>query len=463
MRPWLAVLLGACSAPHPAAIGDAASAPDARASDARVADADLSGATDVPVVPCTDSDAAVYAATPRAGAPLGTILACARDAELDVAAVQAAIGSGVTATSGVAQYVIAYQTRDGDGGPAVSTARVYLPHVPRARPVPLAVAAHGSVGLADSCAPSTAADNSLPMPYAGTGIAAIAPDLAGLGNAGTQDYLDNRAQGWQLLDGARALRALLPPGLTAPQLILAGYSQGGGAVLSAQALIGADGPDAGQLVATVAFAPEWPIALGSFDYVGMLDDPTQLTISAGLSYSSVAVLRQYAFFENHVGAGTGKLSVPAQFQGSIDNAVDSNCLVAFGAYVQLQMLHTGDLIDGTLRTGLLSCIGAQGCDGNASAYYNFLLANDLSSDPHAGPVLLVQGLLDQIMPAGQNAACIRDKLVSWGVATSACAFAASDHTDIMDQHATGVVWAEAELDGVPPPACPETTALPACQ
>jgi hypothetical protein len=175
------------------------------------------------------------------------------------------------------------------------------------------------------------------------------------------------------------------------------------------------------------------------------------------------VLRQYAYFETHVGAGHGKDSVPAQFRGTIDGAVNGNCLVAFGAYVQLQMLHTGDLIDDTLRTGLLACIAGQGCAEPASSYYDFLTTNTLASDHAVGPVLLVQGLLDQIMPAAQNAACVRDRLVSSGVGVDACAFATSDHSNIMDQHASGVAWAEAKLDGVTPPACPETTALPACQ
>lgn len=460
----VACALIACSAKS----GTTIDAPGTPAVDIDAAvDADLSGPTDEPIIACSDLSSAVYAAQIKPGAAAGTVLACAPDTVLDVAAVQDGIGAGLTATTAVAQFVIAYQTRDGAGQPAVSTARVYLPHEPRSRPVPVAVTAHGSVGLSDMCAPSTATDNALPLPFAGRGFASIAPDLSGLGNAGTQAYLDNRAQGYQLLDAGRALRSMLPAGLASSRFVLAGYSQGGGAVLSAQALVGSDGPDVGQLAATVAYAPEWPISLASFGYVSILTDPTQLTIATGLSYSSVAVLRAYAFFENRYGAGHGKDAVPAKFRDTIDGAVAGNCLVAFGAYVQLQMLHTGDLIDDTLRTGLLACIAgdAGGCTGAASDYYQDLLAQPLMPSPSsiAGPTLLVQGLLDQIMPAGQNAACVRDKLASSGVTVNACAFGLSDHSNIMDQHATGEAWAEATLDGVAPAACPETTALPACQ
>ncbi len=436
--------------------------PDAAAPDAAI-DADLSAPTDVPAVPCTDTTDAVYAAVAQPEAALGAILACAPDPVLDLSMLPGM--TGMPATSAVAQFRIAYQTRDGSGGPAVSTARVYLPSTPRARPVPIVVAAHGSVGLADACVPSVDPDSSLPLPYASRGFAAIAPDLAGLGNAGTQDYLDNRAQGWQLLDGARAVRALLAPGITAQTLIVTGYSQGGGAALSARALIHAD-PGAGTLAATVVYAPEWPIRLDSFGYLDMLRDPTELTIATGLAFSSVAVMRQYAFFENHVGAGHGTDSVPAQFRAGLATAIDSDCLVPLGGWIQTQMLHTADLIDPTLRTGLLACIDAlgpdAGCTGDASAYYDFLIANQLAPDPSAGPVLQAQGLLDQIMPAASEGACIHDNLVSSGVDVDTCVFADASHTNIMDHHASGVAWAESVLAGGPRAECDPSVTLPAC-
>lgn len=470
----IAISLAACGRPAEVAVdAEPDGAPDARADAASDAAHDvldapdaLDAPTDTPASPCTGGSADVYAAVAQPTAPLGAILACAPDVTFDRAAAGSAIGSGLAATSAVKTYLVAYETRDGDGNPAVSTARAYLPSTPRARPVPIVVATHGSVGLADSCVPSANVDDNLPLPYAARGFAVMAPDLAGLGNAGTQDYLNQRAQGWQVLDGARALRALLAPGVTAPELIIAGYSQGGGAALSAQALIGSDGSDAGHLVATVAYAPEWPMSLDSFGYADMLANPTELTIATGLSYSSVAVLRQYAYFENHVGSGTGPLSAPAQYQSGLQSAVESQCLVGVGAYIQIDMLHTGDLIDPALRTGLLACIGAQGsaagCTGTAEAYYNFLIANQLPPDPSAGPVLLVQGLLDQIMPAASEAACNYGKLSSAGVDVDTCVFSTADHTDIMNQHASGVLWSESVLAGGPRYTCDPSAQLPAC-
>jgi dienelactone hydrolase len=461
MRAWvLAFAVIGCSS-RPGDRPDAEVA-DSTSSDGRVVDADLSAPTDVPEVPCTDTTAQVYLATAPANAPLGAILACAPDPVLDAAALPALIGDSIVVTSGVAQFRVAYRTRDGRGAPAVSTARVYLPVTPRARPVPIVVAMHGSVGLADACVPSGAADNSLPLPFAARGFAAIAPDLAGLGNAGTQDYLDNRAQGWQALDGARALRALLPAGLTAPELIVTGYSQGGGAALSAHALIRADGPGPGTLVATVVYAPEWPIRMQSFDYEQLLRDPAALTIAEGLSYSSVAVMREYAFLENHVGDGHGKEAVAAAFQSGLESSIQSQCLVAFGGWVQTTLLHTGDLIDASLRASVLACEDGQpGCTGTGAAYYEFLAHDVLDADPTAGPVLIVAGLLDQIMPPAKESACIRDKLLAAGVDVDTCVIADATHTDIMEHHWKGLVWAESVLAHAARVECPPV-ALPAC-
>ncbi len=456
-----AFLLAGCSS-APAAPGqqpDAAVQVDGHAVDA----IDPLAPTDVPSVPCAATAAQVYAASAQPNAALGTILACAPDDVLDVAAVTAAVGTGVDVTSAVAQFRIAYQTRDGSGAPTVSTARVYLPSTPRARPVPIVVAMHGSVGLADACVPSAATDHNLPLPYAARGFAVIAPDLAGLGNAGTQDYLNNRAQGWQALDGARALHAILPSGVTAQQLILAGYSQGGGAALSAHSLIASDGPGIGTVAATVVFAPQWPISIQSFDYDAILRTPTTLTIAEGLAYSSVAVMREYAYFDNHVAAGHGADSVPSQFRTNLEGAVQSQCLVALGGVIQTSMFHTGDLIDDSLRTSLLACLDNQpGCTGNGAAYAQFLAGNVLAPDPSSGPVLMVQGLLDQIMPPAKEGACIRDKLVNAGVGVETCVVAGATHSDIMDHHAEPLAWAESVLAGGAHTPCTASGSLPAC-
>ena len=347
----------------------------------------------------------------------------------------------------------------------MSTARVYLPSTPRARPVPLAVAMHGSVGLADSCVPSVDSDNSLPLPYAARGFAAIAPDLAGLGNAGTQDYLDNHAQGWQMLDGARALRALLPPGLTAQELVITGYSQGGGAALSAHSLIHGDGEGIGTLVATAVYAPEWPIALKSFDYEPILRDPTQLTIIEGLSYSSVAVMRQYAFLENHVGDGHGKHAVPTAVPATNLESDDPEPVPgrARRLHPDLDAAHRRpDRADAAHEPARVHGRPAPAAPATAPRTSRSCQNNILAPDPTAGPVLIVAGALDLIMPPAKEGSCIANKLTAAGVNVDTCVISDADHSNIMEHHWKGLAWAESVMAGGARTECSPVNAMPAC-
>jgi hypothetical protein len=83
-------------------------------------------------------------------------------------------------------------------------------------------------------------------------------------------------------------------------------------------------------------------------------------------------------------------------------------------------------------------------------------------DPTEGPILLVQGLDDLIMPAASEAACNYATLKSAGMDIDTCVFASADHTDIMDQHPSGVAWAESVLAGGARAECDQSSQLPAC-
>jgi hypothetical protein len=212
------------------------------------------------------------------------------------------------------------------------------------------------------------------------------------------------------------------------------------------------------------YAPEWPIRLNSFGYADILRDPTQLTIATGLSRSSIAVLRQYAWFENWVGSGHGKDAFAGNFADGLQLAVDSQCLVAFGGYVQTQMLHTGDLIADGLRQGLIGCIdGTPACTGDAKTYFDFMTQNELPPDSHQGPTLIVQGLADQIMAPANEAACVLADLRTAGSDVDTCVLPFADHSNIMDNHASGVAWLESVLGGGARTQCDQTFSLPTCQ
>jgi len=151
---------------------------------------------------------------------------------------------------------ILYGSTDGIGGKsrvAVSGA-LYLP---RGRPPaggwPVVAWAHGTVGVADICAPSWAGRSWRDVNYLSAwleqGFAVVATDYQGLGAPGPHPYLATRPEGYSVLDAARAVvrgrRDL------ANKIVLVGQSQGGGAVIAAAGLAPAYAPDL-HVVATVA-------------------------------------------------------------------------------------------------------------------------------------------------------------------------------------------------------------------
>jgi pimeloyl-ACP methyl ester carboxylesterase len=96
---------------------------------------------------------------------------------------------------------------------------------------------HGTTGLADQCAPSQTPTTSPAMPgllaMAAAGYVVAATDYQGLGTPGLHSYLDGHAEGKAVLDAVRAARRLTGAGR---DVALVGFSQGGHAVLWADAL-----------------------------------------------------------------------------------------------------------------------------------------------------------------------------------------------------------------------------------
>ena len=443
---------------------------------------DLGGAVDggsggdvsAPAIPCTDTIANVYVTPPNlpamTDAARGDIVRCAVDTALDLPTVQSEVtakGIATTMTSSVNLYRIAFRTVRGDGSAGVSTARVYLPTAPATRPVPLVVIGHPTDGLAPSCAPSTDATSNqdLALPWSGTGDAVIVPDYAGLGNEGVQSYLDNHDQAHAILDGARALRKLLPAAASATDVLAVGYSQGGGAVLSAQALAAGYGLD-GTLAGVIAFAPEWPTRLNSFGYVDELNNPTELTIETGISDNVVTVMRTYAYFYNRVGASDAGDAFPSAARSGIDSATMTLCQTPLGGYLQGTAPHVGDMFDPTFRTALLACIangdGDAGCVAPAKGWYDFLVANFVTADPTGAPILFVQGLADPIMPPAREAACNLAKLQADGVTPQVCTDGPADHQTVVGRNMDfALSWAHALAGGTALPSC-SAAGLPAC-
>jgi acetyl esterase/lipase len=127
---------------------------------------------------------------------------------------------------------------------------LYLPAGnPPAEGWPLLAWAHGTLGIADACAPSWTGlrdrDAAYINRWLARGFAVVMTDYQGLGGPGPHPYTYWQAEGRSVLDSIRAARAI-SPGLIANRMFLAGQSQGGGAALGAAIL-------------ATTYAPELPI------------------------------------------------------------------------------------------------------------------------------------------------------------------------------------------------------------
>lgn len=128
------------------------------------------------------------------------------------------------------QYLIHYASVSGVDGKTSrqDTAAVFLPYgkTPEGG-WPVVVWAHGTVGVANDCAPSLNVRTDRDKQYLNTwlslGYAVVAPDYAGLGSAGLHHYLNARGEAWSILDGVRAAMKTYP---LRNELILVGQSQG---------------------------------------------------------------------------------------------------------------------------------------------------------------------------------------------------------------------------------------------
>jgi len=124
---------------------------------------------------------------------------------------------------------VMYHSTDATGDDRAVTGTMYYPTAePPEGGWPVVAWAHGTSGLAASCAPSRAP---APPPAFGVEGVRVATDYLGLGPVGElHPYLSAAAEGNAVIDGVAAARAM-PEAGAGDQWVVAGVSQGGHAVL----------------------------------------------------------------------------------------------------------------------------------------------------------------------------------------------------------------------------------------
>jgi pimeloyl-ACP methyl ester carboxylesterase len=170
--------------------------------------------------------------------------------------------TGSDALKGAARNtLLLYRSVDDDGKAVAVSGSVALPKgkAPKGG-FPVIVYGHGTVGSADSCAPTRGYDADDLVSYAypllrrwlKAGYAIVRSDYIGLGTPGVHAFLYGPGEGRSLLDAVRAARK--QSGKLGKRFVIAGHSQGGHAALFAASLAPSWTPDL-KLRGTVALAP----------------------------------------------------------------------------------------------------------------------------------------------------------------------------------------------------------------
>ncbi|MDS7932537.1 alpha/beta fold hydrolase [Acinetobacter sp. V91_7] len=135
--------------------------------------------------------------------------------------------------------ILTYKMLGQSGQEVQATSLVFTPNTPPpAGGWPIVVWAHGTTGVADTCAPSKAAladsTKDLISKLLAAGYVVVAPDYEGLGTPGIHPFLNVKSEAFSITDAVVATRNYLSQRnlLTSKKWLTVGHSQGGHAALS---------------------------------------------------------------------------------------------------------------------------------------------------------------------------------------------------------------------------------------
>jgi len=418
------------------------------------------------------------------GAALVQTLASSSDASLSTASSFTAGAGGRAATYGIKEYSFRYKTQikpNGNTQEIDATGVLLIPDgTAPASGFPILMWAHGAVGGADACAPSSdsvAALESTVRHYAARGFVVIAPDYAGLGVDGVPHYfLVKEPTAYSVLDGIEATIRYAEANNIAvdtSKVVMLGLSQGGQAVLFAHEYY--DGSQDYRRTdftvvgsAALAPAPAWknalfaaqvyatalPGSLAAFAasylhsaslYNSSLDTATLLSAADKTAVST--------YYESMCTAelATGKFSTTlSNFATSGMQSVVGLAFAGFACYLTGDTGNSGSGIPANMCTALNSAgIGASGSQGSVTSYPNAILSASGSSawaaqmqadSPGSGltggnatsiPIRIIQGMMDTTVAPQMTVPLMHEmlgngnNLVSASNASIASSFAAA--------------------------------------
>jgi Secretory lipase len=469
---WLACK---SDSPDPPTAGDSSTTGPDSTGPSTVDDTGTTGTTGDPIdailarlaVPCDDLLDDVYAAAPPAPwSPelRGSIAGCAYDREVSVDEMSAHFtahpelpdpGLGTAAH----KLVLSYWTEREPGQPVLTSAALYVPEELRADPSPLLVLGHGSVGIADLCAPSREDEEgfdkdwkALAYPFAGDGWMVIMPDFPGLGTEGPGTWMLSLDEGHAILDATRAARRLFEPGTLTDQNALVGLSNGGHATLSAQAMLDEYGAE-GEVVANVLYSPFW---LSNAAW-GALISPVGETL---LNPTFMSMTLQYFYGHGYAYDGPDGALAPLlpEQADAVAELLESECWGdATGEKLgppSLGILIGEDAFTEAMVDEVGSCAVLEDCDTPLALAWRERWVADRPTPSPAVPIVYWMGGADDFLSPGFQQ-CGVDRLVASGADLTLCVDLEGGHSEVTTRTSAWVrqYLESVLLGGAAPDAC----------
>ena len=320
--------------------------------------------------------------------------------QLSVAEVDAEVGGrfmnsgepAPQATSAVQTYLLSFITTAQDGSEITANAQLFVPA--EASEEALLAFAPGSTGLPGMCSPlqellttgSFDTYAATALAYAGQGFVSILPDyLASLGPDGLQPYFVAMAEASVLIDSVRAgLEAVeqLDEDISVALTFLAGYSQGGHAVLAAADRLEAHAPE---------------LAVGGV--IGFGASSGLEVLFRHFHYTAPWVIWAYRHTYPQAGLDPAEVLLPT-YAERIDQDVRNFCILeAQNSYpVDPAGIYTAEFFS-ALTAGTIA--------EDFPAWAEVFEANATGTTEHGLPVLFLHGVDDPIVPLDEQTEFVR--------------------------------------------------------
>jgi pimeloyl-ACP methyl ester carboxylesterase len=322
-------------------------------------------------------------------------------------------------------WVVRYRSTSVEGAPIEVSGIVARPDGPApAGGFPVLAWAHGTTGVADACAPSRNPPSAVPdlQGHLDAGFVVAATDYEGLGTPGIHPYLVADSEGRGVLDAARVARQVVPE--ATEDVAVVGHSQGGHAALAAAEIADDWAPEL-RVVGTVAVAPAADLSLmvpamfslpvpfrfGVLVAAGWADAYDDLEVTDLLAPDGVALVE-----------AAEEVCVAELFGRALGSSIDE------------LVVTPPEAVDRWARR---------------------IQENTIDPDQVDGPVLLVQGTDDVVVPAFL-ADALAVELCAADVALRYAVYEDADHGGVLAASFADVrQWIAARLAGEPvDPACP---------